>query len=106
MFALLNLYYALVFVVTVTTMTSQPVAIMCSGSVLGAPAPMTAIALVVPELAGRNRDKTGTSTNPKNTSDSQIAKNKPNASRGSFSAEGKGFEPSTGFPALDFESSR
>ena len=52
------------------------------------------------------RDKTGTITSPRNADCSQWAKNKPNASRGSLEAEGKGFEPSTGFPALDFESSR
>ena len=51
-----------------------------------------------------DRDKTGTNSSRKNETGSQTAKSKPNASRVSFGAEGKGFEPSTGFPAPDFES--
>jgi hypothetical protein len=54
----------------------------------------------------RDRDKTGTTTSPENNTGSQGAAVQQLASRVSFEAEGKGFEPSTGFPAPDFESSR
>jgi hypothetical protein len=53
-----------------------------------------------------DRDDTGTSTTPKNNTGSQDAAMQQLASHVSFAAEGKGFEPSTGFPAPDFESSR
>jgi hypothetical protein len=53
-----------------------------------------------------NRDKTGTSSLPENGHGSQLAKNKPNASRGSFEAEGTGFEPATPCGALHFQCSR
>jgi hypothetical protein len=53
-----------------------------------------------------DRDETGTSTTPKNNTGSQDAAMQQLASSVSFGAEGKGFEPSTGFPAPDFESSR
>ena len=59
-----------------------------------------------PETEVANRDKRGTSASFQIESDLQVAKNKPNASRSSFEAEDKGFEPSTGFPAPDFESGR
>ena len=62
--------------------------------------------LAVPKPEVSNRDKTGTSPTPENDNGSQVAKIKPNASRGSFEAEGMGFEPTTPFGALDFESSR
>ena len=54
----------------------------------------------------RDRDKTGTNAVPENNCGSQAVANQPLTSRVSFEAEGKGFEPSTGFPAPDFESGR
>jgi hypothetical protein len=54
-----------------------------------------------PEVA--DRDKRGTSTTSKNANGPQMAKNKPNASRGSFEAEGMGFEPTTAFAAPHFQ---
>jgi hypothetical protein len=52
------------------------------------------------------RDKTGTTTSPENSTGSQAVAIQELASEVSFEAEGKGFEPSTGFPAPDFESGR
>jgi hypothetical protein len=52
----------------------------------------------------RDRDKTGTTTSPENNTGSQSAAIQQLASSVPFVAEGKGFEPSTGFPAPDFES--
>ena len=51
-----------------------------------------------------NRDKTGTSGQPENNNGSQAIAIQQLASPVSFAAEDKGFEPSTGFPAPDFES--
>src|ERR1700741_2953140 len=47
--------------------------------------------LVVLQPEVSTRDKPGTSPPPENAKGSQVAKNKPNASRGSFEAEGMGF---------------
>ena len=106
MFSLLNQFFAMVLVVTATAAAAtQPAGVMLTFDALSTPAATTRSGGAPPILAETKRDKTGTSTIPKNTSGSQTAKNKPNASRGSFLAEGKGFEPSTGFPAPDFESS-
>ena len=54
----------------------------------------------------RDRDKTGTTTSPENSTGPQAVAIQQLASRVSFEAEDKGFEPSTGFPAPDFESGR
>ena len=51
-----------------------------------------------------DRDKTGTNGCPTNENGSQVAVSSVLASRVSFRAEGKGLEPSTGYPAPDFES--
>jgi hypothetical protein len=48
--------------------------------------------------------KTWTTGVQKNEAGSQVLISAALASRGSFQAEGKGFEPSTGCPAPDFES--
>ena len=49
---------------------------------------------------------TETKTCPDNNTGSQAVVMQQLASHVSFEAEGKGFEPSTGFPAPDFESGR
>jgi hypothetical protein len=59
-----------------------------------------------PICCAANRDKTGTIMSRQNDSGSQMVEVKPFTSRASFTAEGKGFEPSTGCPAPDFESGR
>jgi hypothetical protein len=59
---------------------------------------------IVGNREARDRDKTGTSTSLENNTSSQAIGDQQLASRVSFEAEGKGFEPSTGFPAPDFES--
>ena len=54
----------------------------------------------------RDKDKTGTTMSPENNTGPQVVAMQQLASRVSLEAEGKGFEPSTGFPAPDFESGR
>ena len=57
-------------------------------------------------LAPRNMnlDKTWTTRGQERDAGSQVSAITALASHGSFRAEGKGFEPSTGYPAPDFES--
>ena len=107
MFSLLNQFFAMVLVVTATSVAAtRPAGVMLTFDALGVRAAITRTGGPAPILPERDRDKTGTNPFPKNEAGSQMAKNKSNASCGSFLAEGKGFEPSTGFPAPDFESGR
>ena len=53
-----------------------------------------------------DRDKTGTESPSENSQSSQKLTIQALASPKIFQAEGKGFEPSTGCPAPDFESGR
>ena len=57
-------------------------------------------------LVGTNRDKTGTFDERAEGAGPQVQAISVLASRGNLRAECKGFEPSTGFPAPDFKSSR
>jgi hypothetical protein len=105
MLFLLNQCFAVVLFVSTTIATAgRPDVIVESFDVPVAPATMLTArcaAAVIPETA---RDKTGTNLLPRNEVGSLPAKNKPIARCFSFEAEDKGFEPSTGFPAPDFES--
>lgn len=65
--------------------------------------------LYVQPLAGEvviNRDKTGTFPGHQKEHGSQTLMIQALANRVFFKAEGKGVEPSTGYPASDFESDR
>ncbi len=76
-----------------------------AGSAYGALAhggPIGASAVSLTEVG--ERDKTRTSAGPENGKGAQWVKNKPNASRRSLEAEGRGFEPPTPCGAPDFES--
>jgi hypothetical protein len=75
-------------------------------AVMAFPIVETELPLNCADRAAANRDKTGTNADAENSTGSQVVGIQPLASRVSFKAEGKGFEPSTGFPAPDFESER
>src|SRR3954468_12373681 len=105
MFSRLIQCFAMVLVVTVTTVTAaRPVAVMIPFAAPGAPATNMMAPGAPPVLAEMNRDKTGTNASAKKERGSLIAENKPKASRGSFEAEGRGLEPPTAYAAPDFES--
>jgi hypothetical protein len=107
MLLLLNQCFALVLVVSSTSTTAAgPAGVVVPCKALSAPTSMTMAGGAVPIRLETNRDKTGTNPLPRNAAASQMAKNMAKAGCISFEAEGKGFEPSTGFPAPDFESSR
>jgi hypothetical protein len=55
-------------------------------------------------VAIHNRDKTGTSASPETTNGSRTREISMSASRQDTVAEGMGLEPTTGFPAPEFQS--
>ena len=107
MLFLLNQCFTVVLLVSTTTATAgRRDAIVDSSAVPVAAATMLTARCAAAVMPETGRDKTGTNLLPGNEVGSLPAKNKPLASGFSFEAEDKGFEPSTGFPAPDFESGR
>lgn len=91
----------LIAVAIVTTVVGMPVDRALSAKEVG-----TCSHLGVPAHEAGDRDKTGTSPVPQNDEGSQVAENKPDASCGSFKAEGTRLELATGFPAPHFQCGR
>jgi hypothetical protein len=80
MFSRLIQCFAMVLVVTVTTVTAaRPVAVMIPFAAPGAPATNMMAPGAPPVLAEMNRDKTGTNASPKKERGSLKAENKPKA---------------------------
>ena len=113
MLFLLNQCFTVVLLVSTTTATAgrRDAIVRAARARRGGQSPVAAATMLTARCAAAvmpetGRDKTGTNLLPGNEVGSLPAKNKPLASGFSFEAEDKGFEPSTGFPAPDFESGR
>jgi hypothetical protein len=88
----------MILLVTVLAASSNPAAIVATGD---AGAKMPSVGSGAAPLA-----KTWTTGVQENEPGSQVLAVSSLTSRGSFSAEGTGFEPATGFPAPHFQCGR